>query len=124
MRNHESRRNFLYMLGTSLVAILTGGFTKKLASSDVRSNGVFGNQFLKKGHVIEVPEGYYDPEQRLFIRKDTGEPLVVAEQMTGVWTYSDTTRCTNMWYPKDGPPQCVQTDTDQDQHPDGFKPGE
>ena len=123
MSNRESRRNFFATLGSSCAALFAAGVTAR-ASTDSREGGVFAGQFLQKGRVIEIPAGYYDPQQRLFIRKDTGRPLVADEQMTGSWTYSDTVRCTNMFYPNNGNPYCAAYDSDQDQHPDGFKPGE
>ncbi|MER2606693.1 MAG: hypothetical protein ABTQ29_12735 [Siculibacillus sp.] len=87
--------------------------------------GLFAGQFLEDGHVVNIPAGHYDREMKVFVEEESGLPMVQqASQMTGSWTYSDTTRCTNMFYPNDGSPYCAAYDSDQDSHPDGFKPGE
>lgn len=122
MRNRNSRRDFITGTGAAIASLALG--VERDAAASEGEGGVFGSQFLKKGHVMEFPAGYYDAEKKVFVRKDNGKVLVADEQMTGVWTYSETSRCTNMYYPNDGAPTCVAYDTDQDQHPDGFKPGE
>ncbi len=123
MSDQKSRRDFLTATGAAAVGLALG-LNKDLSASESKEEGVFGSQFLQKGRVIELPAGYYDADKKVFIRKDNGMVLVEDEQLTGSWTYSDTTRCTNMFYPNEGAPSCSAYDTDQDQHPDGFKPGE
>lgn len=122
MTEHSGRRAFFRAFGASCVAFLALGSRRATANTTV--DGLFASQFLKKGRVIEIPAGYYDPEQKLFIRADTGRPLIADQQLTGSWTYSQTSRCTTMAYPRDRDPYCVAQDSEQDQHPDGFKAGE
>ena len=120
----RTRRRFLRQIAVGSVGLFAAGTMRRVeAATDPK--GLFAGQFLEDGHVVNIPAGHYDREQKVFIEEESGRPMVrQAAQMTGSWTYSDTTRCSNMFYPNNGVPTCVQTDSDQDSHPDGFKPGE
>jgi hypothetical protein len=120
----KTRRRFLRQISlTTLGLVAAAGARRAEAAAD--ANGLFAGQFLEDGHVVNIPAGHYDREQKLFIEDESGQPMVQqAAQMTGSWTYSDTTRCSNMFYPNNGNPYCASYDSDQDSHPDGFKPGE
>ena len=118
----NNRRHFLSILGSSIAgtfSFLALGKTSNAATE----KGVFGSQFLEQGRVVDMPAGYYDPEQKVFIEVDSGRPLV-AQRMTGIMTCSYERKCTNMFYPNNGPPTCVSYDTEQVRHPDGFRPGD
>lgn len=125
MTEHDkTRRRFLRQAGLAAVGLFAAASTRR-ATAAGGPEGLFAGQFLEDGHVVTIPAGHYDREQKLFIEEESGQPMVrQAQQMTGSWTYSDTTRCTNMFYPNDGSPYCAAYDSDQDSHPDGFKPGE
>ena len=120
----KTRRRFLRQAGLAALGVFAvAGARRAAAASDPK--GLFAGQFLEDGHVVNIPAGHYDREQMLFIEEATGRTMVAqSQQMTGSWTYSDTTRCTNMFYPNNGAPTCAAYDSDQDSHPDGFKPGE
>jgi len=122
--NTKDRRRFLKQIGLVALGIVGAGAAKKaMAATDPK--GLFAGQFLEDGHIVEIPAGYYDRDQKLFVEAESGRPMFAQnQQMTGSWTYSNTTRCSNMFYPKDGVPTCVSQDSEQDSHPDGFKPGE
>ena len=120
----KTRRRFLRQAGLAALGVFAvAGARRAAAASDPK--GLFAGQFLEDGHVVNIPAGHYDREQMLFIEEATGRPMVAqSQQLTGSWTYSDTTRCTNMFYPNNGAPTCAAYDSDQDSQPDGFKPGE
>ena len=120
----KDRRHFLKNLGLVALGVLGAGAARK-ARAAAAPKGLFAGQFLEEGHIVDIPAGYYDRERKLFIDAQSGQPMMQqAQQMTGSWTYSNTTSCSNMFYPKDGTPSCVSQDSSQDSHPDGFKPGE
>lgn len=122
--NDRSRRRFLREAGLAAFGVLTVASARR-AEAATGARGLFADQFLEDGHVVNIPAGHYDRAQKLFIEEESGRPMVAqSQQMTGSWTYSDTTRCTNMFYPNNGAPTCSAYDSDQDSHPDGFKPGE
>lgn len=125
MTEHDrSRRRFLREAGLAALAVVTVARARR-AEAATDPKGLFAGQFLEDGHVVNIPAGHYDREQKVFIEEESGRPMVAqSQQMTGSWTYSDTTRCTNMFYPNNGAPSCSAYDSDQDSHPDGFKPGE
>lgn len=120
----KNRRRFLRQAGLVTLGLVgLAGVQKARAATEGKS--LFAGQFLENGHVVNIPAGYYDRERKLFIESESGQPMVAqSQQMTGSWTYSDTVRCSNMYYPNNGTPTCVSQDQDQDSHPDGFKPGE
>jgi len=120
----KNRRRFLKQAGLAALGIFSVAAAQK-ARAATDPKGLFAGQFLEDGHIVNIPAGYYDREQKLFIEAESGRPMFAqSKQMTGSWTYSDTTRCSNMFYPNNGAPTCVSQDTEQDSHPDGFKPGE
>lgn len=120
----RTRRRFLRQLALGAVGLFAAAATRR-AEAAADPKGLFADQFLEDGHVVHIPAGHYDRERKVFVEEESGEPMVrQAQQMTGAWTYSDTTRCSNMFYPNNGNPYCAAYDSDQDSHPDGFKPGE
>lgn len=120
----KNRRRFLRQAGVATLGLVGVAGLRK-AQAATHATGLFAGQFLEDGHVVNIPPGHYDRTQKVFIDAETGQPMVAqSQQMTGAWTYSDTTRCSNMFYPNNGAPTCVSQDSEQDSHPDGFKPGE
>lgn len=120
----RTRRRFLRQIALGTLGLFTAGAVRR-AEAATGPKGLFAGQFLEDGHVVTIPAGHYDRELKVFIEEESGRPMVrQAQQMTGSWTYSDTTRCSNMFYPNNGNPYCASYDSEQDSHPDGFKPGE
>ena len=120
--SNNNRRRFLQSFGTAVASAFGLVALHKVAKAATGS-GVFGGQFLEEGRVIDMPAGHYDVEQKVFVHTETGEPMV-AQSQTGVMTCSYERRCSNMFYPNNGAPQCVSYDTSQVRHPDGFRPGD
>ena len=100
-RNSGSRRSFLknlFLFGLASVPLLG----KRAAAKP--SENVFGAQFLEKGQVANIPDGYYDPETRMFHLRDTDEPAFFEDgklkepQLAGTSTYTAqyTNYCTSI----------------------------
>lgn len=100
-RNSKNRRSFLknlFLLGLASVPLLG----KRAAARP--SEGVFGAQFLEKGQVANIPEGYYDPETRMFHLRDSDAPAFYEDgklkepQLAGTSTYTAqyTNYCTSI----------------------------
>jgi hypothetical protein len=115
----DARRRFLAQMGGAAACTVAG-----VAVAKASTPRLFASQFLEKGRTVQVPAAEYDRTAKVLRDKATGGFVVADEQMTGVWTHSTTTQCTSMFYPNNGNPYCSQQDSDDDSHPDGFKPGE
>jgi hypothetical protein len=102
------RRGFLEAFGSTILGVIGGALGAR--SAIARTSGVFAGRFLEDSHVMSVPPGEYDPEKKMFINSENGEPAFLKRQAMS----SSQTPCTySTCRAYDSGGNCTQYDSDR-----------
>jgi len=107
MDKHFGRRGFLERSGSLLLGLI--GVAAGTGASKASAR-VFAGRFLEDSHVMKVPPGQYNPELRMYLNSETGEPAFNQRQaMTQPWTPCTYSTCMTYDYNHN----CLHYDSDR-----------